>query len=74
MDNLKHCDIGIVIALEEELDQLLTHTTYESEWDEITGEYYYCFSIGLGNRSYVCSANKGQVFHCVHNERPDPVI
>ena len=56
MANKRHCDVGIVIALEEELEQLLPHSKYESRWDEKAEEYFYYFSIGLGNRAYDCAA------------------
>ena len=41
------CDVGIVIALEEELEQLLPHSKYESRWDSTTEEYFYYFGLDL---------------------------
>ncbi len=51
-----NCDIGIVVALEEELDQILPGIQYETLWDDEKEEYFYFFPLGLGSRSYQCVA------------------
>jgi len=50
------CDIGIVIALEEEFQQILPNVEITSEFDPEKEEYFHRFTVGLGSRAYNCVA------------------
>ncbi|MEP1445864.1 MAG: tetratricopeptide repeat protein [Paraglaciecola sp.] len=56
MDGKLQCDIALVVALEEELEEILPNLGYKPHWDEEKEEYYYEFEMGLGSRSYQCIA------------------